>query len=346
MTAPVLACEPSAPFSYAEIAPLDWFQWRSLLWDYFPQASNAESASDWNAVANLVNASCPSSPPCWAADYERALRAVSHTVPAASSGMEIWTRSLYQQVPRLVGQQPPFMNLGYADESPSRIALEAADEPFRLNIQLYERAIGGRPLHGLAVLESGCGGGGGIRYLGNYHAPAHLAAVDLVRENVVASRALNAGSRWTFETADAARLPFSGDSFDAVISIESSGHYGDPRQFFREAARVLRAGGSLYLADLRPTGSLWGHGRNLAALRRDLQQACLHIVEESDLSEGVLLSIRRQEPSRRQFLDALALDPGTRAHFDEIMLMRGSRNCDFLAAGDLRYVSIVCKKPA
>jgi SAM-dependent methyltransferase len=268
---------------------------------------------------------------------------VRRALPECAGGHETWTRSLYQQVPRLLGAQPPFMNLGFVDENAS-LALDAADEPFRLNIQLYERALGGRPLFGQSVLESGCGGGGGIRYLARYHDPAALAGVDLLPGNVEACRLQTTGHPWRLEVADASRLPFPGESFDAVISIESSGHYERPLAFFREVSRVLKPGGALYLADLRPTGPLWGAGRDLASLRMELRQAGLAILAESDLSAGVLSSILLQEGGRRAFLDALALDPASRAHFDEIMLMQGSRNFEYLAAGDLRYMSLICEK--
>ncbi len=333
----------SAPFSYEDVAPLDWFQWRCLLWDRFTQALDAEanpSGDAWEALSLQVNGECRESQPCSAAGYERAFRAVREKLPHLNSGLETWTRSLYRQVPRLLGGQPPFMNLGFTDDTMSNLVLEPADELFRLNIQLYERALGGRSLAGLSVLESGCGGGGGLSYLARYHRPASLAGIDLAPAETEGHQG------WVVETGDASQLPFLDGQFDLAISIESTGHYERPLQFFCEAARVLKPGGMLCLADLRPSGSLWGDGRDLAALRHELGQAGFEIVEESDLSDGVVASIRAQDDGRRRFLDALALPATSRAHFDEIMLMPGSRNFDFLVSGDLRYVSLICRKSA
>ena len=183
-------------------------------------------------------------------------------------------------------------------------------------------------------------GRGGLRYLAHYHRPANLAGIDLAPAEKEGQKG------WVVETGDASQLPFLDESFDIAISVESTGHYERPLEFFCEAARVLKPGGMLCLADLRPAGSLWGDGRDLDALRNELGEAGFEIVEESDLSNGVVASIRAQDDGRRQFLEALALGATSRAHFDEIMLMPGSRNFDFLVSGDLRYVSLICRKSA
>lgn len=52
-----------------------------------------------------------------------------------------------------------------------------------------------------------------------------------------------------FVVGDSENLPFSKNSFDAVICTNSFHHYPNPQAFFNEAARVLRRGGSLILRD-------------------------------------------------------------------------------------------------
>ena len=64
----------------------------------------------------------------------------------------------------------PFMNYGYAPLTLTEphLSLEAADEPDRLCIQLYDQAIGGTDLRDQDVLEVGSGRGGGSSYLARY----------------------------------------------------------------------------------------------------------------------------------------------------------------------------------
>ena len=46
---------------------------------------------------------------------------------------------------------------------------------------------------------------------------------------------------------DLSRLPFSGDTFDAVLTTQTLEHLTEPAAFLRAAARVLKPGGRLFL---------------------------------------------------------------------------------------------------
>ena len=80
-------------------------------------------------------------------------------------------------------------------------------------------------------------------------------AVD-VTADFLDARARAAGVR--FEKADAARLPQADDTFDCVFSYNAFEHFPQPDRALREAIRVVRPGGVVYL-DFGPLyHSPWG----------------------------------------------------------------------------------------
>jgi SAM-dependent methyltransferase len=88
--------------------------------------------------------------------------------------------------------------------------------------------------------------GPGARVLEVGAGPGFLAAHARVRRpdiRFVATDVLAAP--WNDVAADAGRLPFASGSFDAVLCLDLVHHLARPRDFFSEAARVLRPGGRI-----------------------------------------------------------------------------------------------------
>jgi tocopherol O-methyltransferase len=102
------------------------------------------------------------------------------------------------------------------------------------------------------VLDAGCGVGGSSLWLAR-HRGAHVVGVTLVRSQVVQACRLAAAQglahRALFVQTDYTCTPFAGNAFDAVWALESLCHAADKAAFYREAARLLRPGGHLVVAE-------------------------------------------------------------------------------------------------
>jgi ubiquinone/menaquinone biosynthesis C-methylase UbiE len=122
-----------------------------------------------------------------------------------------------------------------------------------------------RPPSEAWVLELGCGRGSEAEVLAERFPDWRLTATDYDTEMVsLAEKRLSRfGERVGVEEADASALPYPAGSFDLVLAVLVWHHVGDWRKATAEAARVLRPGGWLVLADALapffagPTGRLF-----------------------------------------------------------------------------------------
>ncbi|HYB41612.1 MAG TPA: class I SAM-dependent methyltransferase, partial [Candidatus Methylomirabilis sp.] len=105
-----------------------------------------------------------------------------------------------------------------------------------------ERALD-RPLRGLRVLNLGCGTGG--FNVAAESAGAVAWGVDLDADAAAIAGARAPGARICRAAAEA--LPYRSGSFDVVYCVSTLEHVADRSGALREMARVLRAGGQLYL---------------------------------------------------------------------------------------------------
>lgn len=107
-----------------------------------------------------------------------------------------------------------------------------------------------RPGH--RVLDAGCALGGSSFWLAQ-HRGAEVVGITVVQSQIDRARRLaerrGLADRVTFELADFTRTPFPDGSFDAVWALESLCHAPDKAAFYREAARLLRPGGRLVVAE-------------------------------------------------------------------------------------------------
>jgi SAM-dependent methyltransferase len=128
------------------------------------------------------------------------------------------------------------------DDSPDRYV--AAAEAMTLRV-----VAAGEITDGARVLDVGCGFGGTLDLIRARFPACRLAGVNIDERQLRWARRLVAGDRIAFTAADGCRLPIADGSVDHVLAVECVFHFPSRKAFFREAARVLRPGGTLALSD-------------------------------------------------------------------------------------------------
>ena len=103
------------------------------------------------------------------------------------------------------------------------------------------------------VLDAGSGVGGTARFVADRH-HCQVTAVDLTEEYCETSRWLNRlvglDNRISVHQGDVTALPFADATFDVVLSQHVQMNIADKPRLYREARRVLAAGGRLALWDI------------------------------------------------------------------------------------------------
>ncbi len=127
----------------------------------------------------------------------------------------------------------PFDAITPADERSPR---DVQPKPF---LEFCERYLAGSG----SVAEIGCGPGRGTMFLAA--SKLDVTAIDISAGSLQRARRRAPNAR--FVRATAMNLPFSNESFDAVVADGVIHHTPDAEAAFVESARILRHGGHLYL---------------------------------------------------------------------------------------------------
>lgn len=104
------------------------------------------------------------------------------------------------------------------------------------------------------IADLGCGVGAGLFYIvPRLKEPEYAVGVTIspLQARLAGRSAgeLNLHDRIFFTESDFTCVPLEGNSLDAIYSVESIAHALDPESYFREASRLLRAGGRLIVVD-------------------------------------------------------------------------------------------------
>lgn len=105
------------------------------------------------------------------------------------------------------------------------------------------------------VLDIGCGGGATLSRMSGRIGAGHLTGVDYSQVSVRLSREMNRedirAGRMEIREASVAELPFAGETFDKIVTVESFYFWPDPVENLKEVLRVLKTGGVfLLVADI------------------------------------------------------------------------------------------------
>ena len=234
------------------------------------------------------------------------------------------------------GECGRYVHLGYWD--PPAIAPAAPEGDFeraqrRLDRVLLDAAC---LCDGQQVLDVGCGFGGTLERINSRLSGMRLAGVNIDPRQLDICRELAPvdGNRLEWCEADACALPFGAGLFDRVLCIEAMFHFLSRRDFFREAARVLKAGGALIGSDIviapaakrfetaglqieatvrdayGPWPDLWGEEGDAAALARAAGLQCTWIL---DATAHTLPSHRFTAPDESEVGRDHGHDPARRA---------------------------------
>ncbi|OON71492.1 methyltransferase domain-containing protein [Streptomyces tsukubensis] len=153
----------------------------------------------------------------------------------------------------------PNLHYGYWENDADDTSIEEATH------RLTDLMISGlAPRAGGRVLDIGCGiGNPALRLVGARDVNVVGITVSHVQVAQAEERAAQAGlsDRATFQFADAMDMPFPDASFDGAWALESMLHMPDRGKVLAEAARVIRPGGRLAIADIIERGPVSPEGR-------------------------------------------------------------------------------------
>ena len=230
-----------------------------------------------------------------------------------------------------------FMNYGYDDPCQiDPIPLKKEDEPNRYCIQLYDHVVNKISLKNKDVLEVGSGRGGGASYIARYYKPKSYTGLDISGSIIDFCNRFYTVPGLSFVRGIAENQPFAGQSFDAVVNVESARCYSSLEIFFNEVYRVLREKGKFLFADMM-------HPHELGTIRKKLNKAGFRIHSEKDITKNVAHGLNK-DSGRREKLIQEKIPGFLRKSFAQFAGAKGTDRNESFSNGKFIYFSFILEK--
>ncbi|MFZ2070828.1 MAG: class I SAM-dependent methyltransferase [Halobacteriota archaeon] len=115
-------------------------------------------------------------------------------------------------------------------------------------IEEEEEARKRKPNIRLKILDIGCGTGKLALHLSEV-TDGEVTAIDPIRKSIAQAKEKAPSDTVAFEVQSAESLNFADDSFDVVVSLKALHEMGNPAVALREARRVLKTTGKIFIID-------------------------------------------------------------------------------------------------
>jgi ubiquinone/menaquinone biosynthesis C-methylase UbiE len=230
-----------------------------------------------------------------------------------------------------------FMNYGYAPfvyETP--LTLAAEDEINRYPLQLYYYLASKVEVSQKEILDIGSGRGGGANCINKYLKPKKAIGLDIAHNAVKVAGETHAAKGLQFIQGNAENLPFSDESFDVIINVESCHAYGSVPLFLKEVKRVLRYGGYFLCTDMRsPNG--------MQTLKNNLLATGMQFLTEEDITDNIVTAIEHEEEVKQKRISE-GIQKWLAKPFKEFAGVKGSQIHKDLQSRSLIYHRFVLQK--
>jgi len=251
---------------------------------------------------------------------------------------KISRKCLYQAMGLYIKQDEwTYMNYGYADLDDNKLTiLDKKDEENRLSYQLYNHLAAEIEMANKQILEVGSGRGGGASMIKKYHKPEKLVGLDFSGAAVKLCNRNLSSNGLAFIEGDAENMPFSAESFDVVINVESSHCYYSMNNFLFEVIKVLKSGGHFLFTDFRKP-------HEIEELEKLITASGLEVLMKRDITPNVIKALDEDHDRRMKIISQKVPKPFI-SQFREFAGVKDSVIYKQFETGELLYLSYIMRK--